>query len=287
MPYANTSDGVRLYFEGSGSGTPIIFLHEFAAHHASWEPQVRHFSRTHRCITYSARGYPPSQVPAAEDLYTYEHFRDDATAILDHLEIDAAHFVGLSMGAYSSLQVGLKAPSRVLSLTLAGVGSGFEPAHLSAFRQECHERAEKFERDGSAAIAEVIGMGPARIPFLLKDPRGFRRFYDALATHDAIGSAFTMRVFQGRRPPIWEFEKEIIRMVLPTLIVVGDEDDACIEPSLYLKRTIPAAGLAMFPKTGHTLNLEQPVLFNETMERFLMLIEEGRWSQRDPRSRRV
>jgi 3-oxoadipate enol-lactonase len=287
VPYADTSDGVRLYFEASGSGTPIIFLHEFAAHYASWEPQVRHFSRTHRCITYSARGYPPSQVPAAEHAYTYEHFRDDAIAVLDHLRIEAAHFVGLSMGAYSSLQVGLKAPSRVLSLTLAGVGSGFEPSRVEAFHQECRERAEKFERDGPAAIAKIIGMGPGRIPFLLKDPSGFRRFYDAIAQHDAMGSAFTMRAFQGSRPPIWEFEKEIMHMAVPTLIVIGDEDDACIEPSLYLKRTIPASGLVTFPKTGHTLNLEEPALFNEAVERFVMKIEEGRWPPRDPRSRRV
>jgi len=286
MPYADTSDGVRLYFEAFGSGTPIIFLHEFAADYASWEPQVRHFCGAHRCITYSARGFLPSQIPTSEDAYTYERFRDDAIAILDHQRIEAAHFVGLSMGAYSSLQVGMQAPSRVISLTLAGLGSGFEPARLNAFRDQCNNHADAFEKEGPEAIARIVGMGPGRIPFLTKDTKSFRQFYDALTKHDATGSAFTMRIFQGRRPPLGAFEKEIKQIALPTLIIVGDEDDACLESSLYLKKTIQTSGLAMFPKTGHTLNLEEPWLFNETIERFLVAQQAGSWPPRDPRSRR-
>src|SRR6201987_1661278 len=112
MPYAVASDNVRLYYEEAGSGTPILFLHEFAADHSNWVPQMRYFARGHRCIAYSARGYTPSHVPPSADPYTYEHFYPDALAVLDHLEIAAAHFVGLSMGSYSSLQVALHAPGR-------------------------------------------------------------------------------------------------------------------------------------------------------------------------------
>ena len=124
MPHAVASDNVRLYFEEAGSGTPIIFLHEFAADHTNWEPQMRYFSRGHRCIAYSARGYPPSDVPPSADAYTYRHFYTDALAVIDHLKIAKAHFVGLSMGSYSSLRIGLNAPERAWSLTLAAVGSG-------------------------------------------------------------------------------------------------------------------------------------------------------------------
>jgi hypothetical protein len=105
MPHAVTSDHVRLYFEEAGSGTPIIFLHEFAADYTNWEPQMRYFSRRHRCIAYSARGYTPSDVPPSAEVYTYKHFYTDALAVLDHLKIAKAHFVGLSMGSYSSLQI--------------------------------------------------------------------------------------------------------------------------------------------------------------------------------------
>src|SRR5690349_20353398 len=181
MPYAVAKDNVRLYFEEAGSGTPIIFLHEFAADHSNWEPQMRYFSRGHRCIAYSARGYTPSDVPPTADAYSYEHFYTDALAVLDHLEIGAAHFVGLSMGSYSSLQVALHAPSRVRSMTLAGVGSGSAIENLDAFRAQCRTNAEQFETLGSAEVAKVTRDAPGRIPFLVKDPRGHADFYAALA----------------------------------------------------------------------------------------------------------
>jgi proline iminopeptidase len=107
MPHATSRDGVRLHYEDVGHGTPILFVHEFAADGASWEPQMRYFSRGHRCIAYSARGYTPSDIPGDDASYGWEHFRDDTLAVLDHLQIRAAHFVGLSMGAYSSLQAAL------------------------------------------------------------------------------------------------------------------------------------------------------------------------------------
>ncbi|OAF01418.1 alpha/beta hydrolase [Bradyrhizobium centrolobii] len=283
MPHATTRDDVRIYFEEAGQGTPIIFLHEFAADYTNWEPQMRYFSRGHRCITYSARGYTPSDVPSGE-VYTYKHFYTDALAVLDHLKIDRAHLVGLSMGAYSSLQIGLNAPERALSMTLAGVGSGSEIEHLDAWRKQCRANAEQFETLGSSEVAKVTREAPSRIPFLVKDPRGHADFYAALARHDTKGSANTMRGFQGGRPSIYTMTDAIEKAATPALIICGDEDDPCVGPSLFLKKHLPAAGLAMFPKTGHVLNLEEPALFNEAVERFVTLVEAGRWPVRDPRS---
>jgi proline iminopeptidase len=285
MPYAVTRDNVQLYFEEAGSGTPIIFLHEFAADHTNWEPQLRYFSRGHRCIAYSARGYAPSEVPPSAEVYTYRHFYTDALAVLDHLKIDRAHFIGLSMGSYSSLQVALAAPDRVLSMTLAGVGSGSSLDDLDAFRAQCRANAEQFETLGSADVAKVTREAPGRIPFLVKDPRGHADFYAALARHDAKGSANTMRSFQGARPSIYTQVDAIRKAATPALIICGDEDDNCVEPSLFLKRHLPASGLTFFPKSGHVLNLEEPALFNEMVERFIALVEAGRWPVRDPRSK--
>lgn len=284
MPYAVANDNVRLYFEEAGSGTPILFLHEFAADHTNWEPQMRYFSRGHRCITYSARGYTPSDVPSAAEVYTYKHFYTDALAVLDHLKIEKAHLVGLSMGSYSALQISLHAPHRALSMTLAGVGSGSSLEHLEAFRAHCHATAEQFATLGSAQVAEVTREAAGRIPFLVKDPRGHADFYAALARHDAKGSANTMRSFQGGRPSIYTMTDAIRKAATPALIICGDEDDNCVEPSLFLKRHLPAAGLSFFPKSGHVLNLEEPALFNETVDRFIALAEAGRWPPRDPRS---
>jgi 3-oxoadipate enol-lactonase len=284
MPHAVTRDDVQLYFEEAGSGTPILFLHEFAADYTNWEPQLRYFSRGHRCIAYSARGYAPSDVPASADVYSYAHFYTDALAVLDHLKIAKAHFVGLSMGAYSSLQVALNAPERMLSMTLAGVGSGSSLELLEAWRAQCRANAEQFETLGSAEVARLTAEAPGRIPFLVKDPRGHADFYAALGRHDAKGSANTMRSFQGARPSIYTMTDVIRKAATPALIICGDEDDNCIAPSLFLKKHLPAAGLTFFPKSGHVLNLEEPALFNETVARFVALAEAGRWTARDPRS---
>ena len=284
MAFAKTRDGTRLYYEEAGSGTPILFLHEFAGDYRSWEAQLRHFSRRHRVIAYSARGYVPSDIPASPEAYSFRHFMSDAIDVLDHLGIRGAHLVGLSMGGYSTLQVGLNHPDRTLSLTVAGTGSGSERGRQEEFRRGAQETAKQFELHGSAEVAQTYGLGPGRVPFEIKDPRGYREFAQQFGQHDAVGSAQTMRGFQGLRPSIYDFEDNLRRLAVPTLIIVGDEDDACVEPSLFLKRTIATSGLAMFPKTGHAINLEEPDLFNRTLDAFLTLVEAGRWRLRDPRS---
>jgi proline iminopeptidase len=93
-----------------------------------------------------------------------------------------------------------------------------------------------------------------------------------------------MRGFQGGRPSIYTLTDAIKKAATPALIICGDEDDPCVGASLFLKKHLPAAGLAMFPKSGHVLNLEEPALFNESVERFVTLVEAGRWPVRDPRS---
>jgi 3-oxoadipate enol-lactonase len=284
MPYAITPDNVRLHYEEVGSGLPILFVHEFAGDHRSWEPQLREFGKRYRCIAYAARGYTPSDVPADKDAYSYQHVMRDCVAVLDHLGIDQAHIVGLSMGGYTTLQVALNHPARVRSMTLAGTGSGSERWYTEAFHQHSRALAQQFEREGASHVAQTYGRGPSRIPFEIKDARGFAEFARMLAEHDAQGSANTSRGFQGARPSLYDFESGIRALKIPALIVVGDEDDHCIEPSLFLKATIAASGLVMFPKTGHVVNLEEPDLFNQVVGDFLTRVDAGRWGARDPRS---
>jgi 3-oxoadipate enol-lactonase len=167
---------------------------------------------------------------------------------------------------------------------LAAVGSGSDLGNLDAFRKQCQANGEQYETIGAGEVAKATREAPSRIPFLLKDPRGHADFYDALARHDSRGSANTMRGFQGGRPSIYTLTETIRKVPTPTLIICGDEDDNCVEPSLFLKKHLPAAGLAIFPKSGHVLNLEEPALFNEMVERFIALAEAGRWPVRDPRS---
>jgi len=284
MPYATTIDNVRLYYEETGQGAPILFAHEFASDYRGWEPQLREFGKRYRCIAYSARGYAPSDVPADGEVYSYRHVMRDAVAVLDHLKIDKAHLVGLSMGGYTVLQVALNHPARVRSITLAGTGSGSERWFTEEFHKNSRALADQFERQGSAAVAASYGNGPSRVPFALKDPRGFAEFGRQLAEHDAQGSAHTSRGFQGARPSLYDFEDAIRKLATPALIVVGDEDERCIEPSLFLKATLAASGLVVMPKTGHVVNLEEPDLFNQVVGDFLARVDAGRWQPRDPRT---
>ena len=234
MPYAVTSDEVKLYYEEVGQGTPILFVHEFAGDHRSWEPQLRDFGRRYRCITYAARGYKPSDVPSDPAAYSYMHVMRDALSVLDHLHIDRAHLIGLSMGGYTALQVALNHPGRVQSLVLAGTGSGSERWYTEDFHKRSRDLAVQFEKEGSAAVAQTYGRSASRITFEIKDPRGFAEFSRQLAEHHAQGSAHMSRGFQGARPSLYDFEADIRKLEMPALIIVGDEDQRCIEPGFFL-----------------------------------------------------
>jgi pimeloyl-ACP methyl ester carboxylesterase len=285
MAYATTDDGVRLYYEATGEGVPLVFVHEFAGDHRSWEPQVRFFSRRHRCIAYAARGYPPSDVPERVASYSQKRAAADIGAVMDAAEIKEAHVVGLSMGGFATLHFGLDYPERALSLVAAGVGYGAEKTREAEFRQGAEQTARGFETKGSRAFAEIYGSSAARVQFEAKDPRGWREFVDRLGEHSPRGAANTMRGVQGRRPSLYDLEDQLKRLAVPTLIVAGDEDDNSLQPSIFLKRTIPASGLLVVPKSGHTINLEEPAAFNQALADFFAQVTAGRWPPRDPRAR--
>jgi pimeloyl-ACP methyl ester carboxylesterase len=289
MPKLTSHDGVQLYYEEAGTGVPVVFVHEFAGDWRSWEPQMRHFSRSYRCITYSARGYLPSDLPADPASYSQDHWRDDVRAVIDGLGLDAPHVVGLSQGAFAALHFGMRycsrgEPPKARSLTLAGVGSGAHPAHYSNFQSISLANADLIRNEGMDAFVETYGHGPSRIQHQRKDPRGFAEYAKQFAEHDAEGSAMTMAGYQGKRPSLYSLVDTIARIDVPVLILTGDEDELCIETSVMLKRAIAKAGLAVLPQSGHGINLEEPALFNQLVGDFFHRVELGRWGERDPRT---
>jgi pimeloyl-ACP methyl ester carboxylesterase len=284
MPTLSTDDGVKLYYEEVGSGTPIVFVHEFAGDHRSWEPQLRYFSRRYRCIAYNARGYPPSGVPEEFERYSQARARDDIRCVLDALGLQRAHIVGLSMGAFATLHFGMSYGYRALSLTVAGGGYGSHPAHYAQFQKDSRAHAEFIKREGMAQFAATYGHGPTRVQFQNKDPRAFDEFIRQLGEHSALGAANTMLGYQARRPSLYDMTAEMARIDVPTLIMAGDEEEPCLEVCLLMKRAIPSAGLALLPCSGHGINLEEPALFNQLVEDFFHQVEAGRWRRRDPRA---
>ncbi|MBI2296413.1 MAG: alpha/beta hydrolase [Betaproteobacteria bacterium] len=283
MPFAD-SDSVKLYYEEAGRGVPIVFVHEFSGDFHSWEAQMRHFSRRYRCVAYNARGYRPSDVPPSPSKYSQKLAIDDIVSVMRHADIGKAHIIGCSMGAYATLNFGLRFPRRALSLTAVGAGSGSDPYRRRQFLLNNSKMARLFEEKGMPAAVKAYQVGPARIQLAAKDPRGYREFWARFAQHSALGHACTLRGLQRRRPTIYDLEPGLARLKVPTHVVVGDEDDACLDPSLFIKRVCPAARLTVVPATGHVVNVEEPDFFNRITEDFLNLVDSGRWRPRDPRS---
>jgi pimeloyl-ACP methyl ester carboxylesterase len=284
MPHVTSNDGVKLYYEEAGSGLPVIFVHEFAGDYRSYEAQLRYFSRRYRCIAYNARGYPPSEVPARPDQYSQERARDDIRDVLDGLKLERAHVVGISMGAFATLHFGLDYPERAISVVIGGCGYGAEPNRRAQFEEESEAAAKRFESLGIEEAAASYAIGPTRVQFQNKDPRGWDEFRAMLKQHSPVGSALTLRGVQKRRVSLYDLIDKMKRLSVPTLLMTGDEDDPCIEASLMMKRAIPSAGLVVLPRTGHALNLEEPALFNHFVAEFFHQVESGRWTLRDPRS---
>jgi pimeloyl-ACP methyl ester carboxylesterase len=284
MATITTDDGVRLHVEDVGTGIPIIFVHEWAGDARSYEPQLRHFSRTYRCIAFNARGYPPSDVPDDVESYSQDRARDDIRDVLDRLGIERAHIVGTSMGAFATLHFGFGYPDRARSLVLTGCGYGAEPDTHALFLEETLRTAETIETAGMAVAAERYAVGPSRVQYLAKDPRGWDEFATRLAEHSALGSANTLRGVQARRPSLWDLTDAMRALELPTLVISGDEDHACLAPAVLLKQTIQTAALAVVPNTGHAVNTEEPDTFNRLVGDFFHQVEANRWPRRDPRA---
>jgi pimeloyl-ACP methyl ester carboxylesterase len=247
MPTIASTDGTKLHYEEAGSGTPIVFVHEFAGDYRTWEPQLRYFARAHRCVAFSARGYPPSEVPSDPARYGQDIARSDVIAVMDGLGIKKAHVVGHSMGAYTALHVGIRHPERCISVTAAGCGWGSvaDPAVREDMRKLARETAAMFTEKGMTEAAVIYSDTPTR-------------------------------------QTLWDMEADLKRFSVPLLVIVGDEDETCLDGSVFLKRTAPTAALAVIPRSGHTITSEEPAAFNNALAELFAAAESGRWLAHRP-----
>jgi pimeloyl-ACP methyl ester carboxylesterase len=188
------------------------------------------------------------------------------------------------MGGYATLHFGLRYARMALSLTIVGVGYGSDPDKRDQFLRDTEIMAKRFDELGTAEAIKPYQIGPSRIQFQNKDPRGFAHFCAEFAKHSALGSANTLRGVQAKRPTVYSLRRQLASLKVPLHVVTGDEDNNCLEPGLFIKRACPAAWLTVVPNTGHAVNLEEPELFNRTTAEFLAQVESGRWRPRDPRA---
>lgn len=273
----DAGDGVQLHVETTGAGYPVLFVHEFGADAREWEQQVRHFARRYRCITYNARGYPPSDVPEDPARYGWEFSVADVGAVLRALGLPRAHIVGLSMGGYAALMFGLRHSEMTSAIVAVGAGTGSAPEDREAWLRDTPGTAQGFLTRGMDAMAEEMGHSPTRIQLKRKDPQGWELFMTHLRGHSARGMSNTMARYQALRPSLHDFREAFAQMTTPVLLAVGDEDAPCVATNLMLKSALPNAGLWIAPNTGHAINLEEPAAFNAELEAFFHAVEGGSW----------
>ena len=285
MPHVTASDGLKLYYEETGQGIPVVFCHEYGNDFHAWEPQLRYFGKRYRCIAYNARGFPPSDAPDTPAAYTQAQAVNDLAAVIQRLQLGPAHVVGLAMGSFTTLFHSLSNPENCRSQVVAGCGYGAPVDRKHEHEAACERVAQMFEQKGSVAAADVLANGTARRQLKNKDPRGWQDFYVNMSRYSNIGAARCQRGILMKRPSVYELEAELKALRIPTLLMVGDEDEPALLPNLFLKRSIETAGLSVLPNSGHTLNLEDPELFNSIVGDFLWSVDCGRWPVRDPLSR--
>lgn len=275
MPLAAVN-GVQLYWEETGQGTPVVMVHEFAGDGRSWEPQVRCLSRSYRVITYNHRGYPPSSVPQQASEYSQELLVGDLAQLLRHLQLGAVFLCGCSMGANIARDFAIAQPGSVRGLILVGAGAG--STHRAAFLQGQEAMAVALDTSGIRSLVDNLANVPTRASFKRKDPRGFAEFLRYAGEHDAQACAHLAREVIVKRKTVVELEDALRSLAVPTLVVAGDRDEPCVEASMLLRSWLPHAGLALLPDCGHTPNLEEPSQFNDLLDNFLASVQAGRWA---------
>lgn len=270
MPVARVN-GVDLYHEIHGRGEWLVLSHEFSGGSTSWRPQIESFATSYRVLVYNNRGYPPSTVPDDPKAYSQEQSVADLGGLLDHVGVERAVLVGFSMGGSIVLNFALAHPARVRALVLAGTGTGSIDKEQNA--RDFGPIAERFLREGPAQVGEDYLRGPTRIQLLRKNPAAWQKLYAEFSELSPIGMAYTLRGVQLRRPTMFELEAGLRALRVPTLVIVGEEDAPALEPSRFLARTIPGATLRVLPGTGHTLQLEEPEVFNRAVLEFLATVD--------------
>ena len=274
MPTVN-SNGCEIHYQIVGSGIPVVFSHEFASDMRAWEPQVRHFARRYRVITYNNRGYPPSGVPTERASYNHDALIEDLRNVLRDAGAGQAHVVGLATGGNVALNFAIAYPEMTRSIVVAGAGAG--SVERERWLQGAQALSDAIAEKGMQGLVSNIESAPQRQALRVKDPRAWAEFLAQMRDFSPVGCAHLMANALMNRLPVFELKERIAALPMPVLVAVGDQDQPAFEASVFVARTAPHAGLAVLPWTGHTLNTEEPEAFNALVDAFLAAVDAGRW----------
>jgi pimeloyl-ACP methyl ester carboxylesterase len=264
-----SADGTALHVEDhGGDGPTVLFVHELLGTGATFGPIVDRLRARFRCITFNARGYPPSDVPSAPHAYSERAAWQDVLAVLEGLTQQRAHLVGVSMGAASCLQACFAAPRRVASMVLASIGSGSD-AEAGAQASAMEGMAAQFETVPLQSLLEEHANRPNRRTLAANQPESFGVFRGEFLRLSPKGVAATLRGVQKRRLPVYALEPQVRNLMIPALVVLGSEDLPCRKACEFLAAALPNGHLEELPGCGHTPNLEQPEVFARLCSDFI------------------
>jgi pimeloyl-ACP methyl ester carboxylesterase len=248
MTFADVN-GTRLYYEVSGSGPPLVLIHGITLDTRMWDDQFEVFSENHQVIRYDVRGHGRSAQPGSEP---YSNV-DDLKALLDHLGIDKANVLGLSMGGGIALRFVLEHPEMVSTLLLADAAleGGVRSARAEAIFQEQLQAAAK------------NGVEAARTLWL-EHP-----FFDAARERPDVAARHWIGGGRQQRPS-YSVAERLGEITAPTLVIVGERDfEDFVTNAHRIASSIPDARLVIIPSVGHMSNLEHPATFNQAVLEFL------------------
>ncbi|MEQ8689367.1 MAG: alpha/beta fold hydrolase [Pseudomonadales bacterium] len=249
MPTLNR-DGVEIYYEVYGEGPAILLTHGYSATSQMWRQQCAALSKDHTLIVWDMRGHGQSDSPRDAACYSEALTTADMAALLDHLGFASAVVGGLSLGGYMSLAFYADYPARVDALMIFDTGPGYKnDAAREAWNKTAYQRAEAIERDGAGALE---GRSAEQLTAEHKDITGL-----AYAARHMLTQA-TSRVIE-LLPDIR----------VPTLVVVGEDDEPFLAASSYMANKIPDATSVVVAQAGHAVNLDQPAAFTAVVLDFL------------------
>ena len=242
---------IDIDYEMSGGGPAVLLSHGYSATRRMWDDQHRALDDRYRVISWSMRGHGETESPADPAAYSADQTVADMRALLGHVGVERAVIGGLSLGGYVSLAFYLAHPEMVRALVICDSGPGYRNADA---RRQWNERAQE-----RAVALETRGLDALGRSREVRESAGLHRSAQGLA-HAARGMLAQegSRVIDG-----------LGAIDVPTLIIVGDQDQPFIAPCEYMAKKISGARLEVIRDAGHSSNLDQPEAFNRVLRDFL------------------
>jgi pimeloyl-ACP methyl ester carboxylesterase len=285
MPYARTDDGVRIYYEAHGAGTPLLLAYGIGGNADLWDVNRDALAARHRLVLWEPRGHARSDSPADPARYSFARWVLDLKAVLDHLGLRTAHVGGLSLGAGIATRFALRFPARVRSLLVTNSSSA---AGLPLPVEHLVMRARSIEitlREGMDAMAEfAMKANPNVAQRLALDPSVKDEFYAYYRRLTPIGYANALRALLAMD----HITADLPKLRMPVLLLGGDRDPS-LRPMRVMHRKVNGSKLVVLERASHFANRDQPEAWNRAALEFLARCDArspGHPRPRPPRPRR-